>query len=126
MLGENVPARACDPLPDIPETSPPRTPSEDALLSRTLAELRRIQARGGEVVLLHLPADGANRVEELQRYPRAVFWDALAAECGCVALYSDDNPEVAPLRTLDDSHLDGPDAERFTEALARWYLASRG
>jgi hypothetical protein len=84
--------------------------------------VRRIQARGGDVVLVHMPISGllARRVDEL--YPRARYWDALATHTTAHVLHFRDLPAMANLTCPDDMHLDQTEQAAFTRALVEALL----
>jgi hypothetical protein len=81
------------------------------------AIVRRIVARGGRVILFHDHLTGAYRATFEAPYPRARFWDVLAARSSAVCLHADDVPEIAALPCPDGSHVDAKDAPAFTRAL---------
>lgn len=79
--------------------------------------VQRIQARGGDVVLVHMPISGplARRVDEL--YPRARYWEVLAARSAAHVIHFRDIPAMAALTCPDDMHLDELTQGAFTKAL---------
>ena len=107
----------------------PPAPAADAwlaILDRHLEPLvRRIRARGGDVVVVHLPISGrlAERVEAL--YPRRRYWDAFAARSSAHVLHFRDLPGMADLTCPDEMHLDQRDQAAFTRALVE-ALRARG
>jgi hypothetical protein len=107
----------------------PAPPSPDAWLSildRHLEPLvHRIRARGGDVVVLHMPITGqlAERVDKL--YPRHLYWDAFAAKSSAHVLHFRDLPAMASLTCPDEMHLDQRDQAAFTRALVE-ALRARG
>jgi hypothetical protein len=99
---------------------PPAPPPEAwlAVLDRHLEPLvRRIRARGGDVVIVHMPITGrlAARVDEL--YPRHLYWDAFAATTSAHVLHARDIPALASFTCPDEMHLDQRDQAAFTRAL---------
>jgi hypothetical protein len=93
--------------------------------------IRRIRARGGEVVLVHMPISGllAEKVDE--QYPRRLYWDAFAARTSAHVIHFRDVPAMAKLTCPDDMHLDRRDQAAFTRALVevmreRGVLRQRG
>ena len=80
--------------------------------------VERIQARGGKVVYLSHPSGGEVRELEESHFPRARYWDALAARTKATAVIrSDDVPALTGYVCPDGSHLDYRDAAPYTEAL---------
>lgn len=113
----------------------PPAPAADAwlaILEHHLEPLvRRIRARGGDVVVVKMPISGrlAERVDEL--YPRRLYWDAFAARSGAHVIHFRDLPAMADLTCPDEMHLDQRDQAAFTRALveamrARGVLRGRG
>lgn len=96
----------------------------DVDLAERLVE--RIQARGGKVVYLSHPSGGEVRELEDGHFPRARYWDALAARTKAAAVIrSDDVPALAGYVCPDGSHLDYRDAVPYTERLVA-ELRARG
>lgn len=117
----------------LPYYAPTTTP--DAwlgILEREVEPLvRRIQARGGDVVVLRMPISGrlAARVDEA--YPRSRYWDVFAARTAARAIHAGDVPALANLLCPDEMHLDQRDQAAFTRAVvealrARGVLRGRG
>lgn len=80
--------------------------------------VERIQARGGKVVYLSHPSGGEVRELEESHFPRARYWDALAARTKAAAVIrSEDVPALAGYVCPDGSHLDFRDAVPYTESL---------
>lgn len=87
--------------------------------------LRRLEARGGRVVFVRLPTSGEHWQLDERYYPRARYWDGLAAITGAPTVHFADDPRTAGFDCPDTSHLDGRDAPAFTAALLE-VLAERG
>ncbi|HWO18167.1 MAG TPA: hypothetical protein VNO30_05305 [Kofleriaceae bacterium] len=89
-----------------------------AVLERQLEpQIQRIRARGGEVVVVHMPISGllATKIDEL--YPRRLYWDAFAARTSARVIHFRDVPALAQLACPDDMHLDQRDQAAFTRVL---------
>jgi hypothetical protein len=89
-----------------------------AALDRHLEPMiRRIRARGGDVVVVHMPVGGllAEKIDEL--YPRRQYWDAFAARTSAHVIHFRDVPAMAGLPCPDEMHLDQRDQAAFTRAL---------
>lgn len=82
-------------------------------LARGVAELH---ARGGQVVLLRMPSSGAVEAWEDEHFPRADYWDEVAAIPGVVALHFRDVPGLR-LTPPDGSHMSREQARRYTSVL---------
>jgi hypothetical protein len=87
----------------------------DAQRLRPLLELLR--ARGGDVVLVHLPLTGSSEEFSERFYPKAQFWDRLGSTLGVKTVHYRDVPALRDFDCPDTSHLDHADAPRFTGAL---------
>jgi hypothetical protein len=79
--------------------------------------VRAIQGRGGDVVYLKFPACAEAEAFWDRWYPRATFWDALAARSSARFVHYRDAAGVFPLECPDTSHIDGRDRARVTGAL---------
>ncbi len=86
-----------------------------------LAEARRwverIQQRGGSVIFYSSPISGLRRQVEEDTYPRAQFWDQLAATTGAPTLHADDVPALKAIPLPDESHVDYRNKRAYTDAL---------
>ena len=89
-----------------------------ATISRIDAAVRTIQARGGNVVLVHFPHDGKIRDLEEELYPRATYWDAMVSGIDAPAIHCEDEATLARYSCPDGSHIDVRDAPAFTRILA--------
>jgi hypothetical protein len=96
-------------------------PKDNAAYLREVDRLLRasaaIEARGGHVRFVAMPTSGLVREAESAFFPRAEFYDRLAARAGGRALHSADVPALARFQCPDGSHLDYRDRAAFTEAL---------
>jgi hypothetical protein len=87
------------------------------LVSRVRSSVKRIERRGGIVILVHLPHCGELRRQEEARYPPSIYWAALDSALEFTvhfAVY----PRLRAFSCPDGSHLDWRDSAAFTEALA--------
>jgi len=81
------------------------------------AAVRRIRARGGEVVFVRLPVSGELKTLEDRATPRAGPWNRLLRETGAPGIYFEDYPELARFNCPEWSHLSAPDSIAFTQRL---------
>ena len=82
-------------------------------------ELRQAcEAAGIILVLVRLPSDGSSIAAEEAKFPRARYWDALAARIPG-SIHFADHEGLSGFDLVDDVHLDGPDARIFSRRLAR-------
>lgn len=90
----------------------------DARVAELNSAVRRIQARGGRVVLVRFPSSkGIWRADEI-RYPKAEYWDRLAALTDAAAIHFMDHPGLREHDLPDGVHLDQSQTPAFTAALA--------
>ncbi len=101
--------------------SPTATPPEFlAGVERIAALARRLAERGATLTVVQMPTSGYVREIDRRRFPRALFWDVLAArlrEVPVTTLYVADVPTLAHFECPDGSHLDRRDRAAFTAAL---------
>ena len=79
--------------------------------------LDALQARGGKVVLLHLPQSGNSRAFEDAFWPKSKYWDPLGALLSLRTVHYLDHATLRDFTCPDGSHLDSGDSARFTENL---------
>jgi hypothetical protein len=111
-------------------TGPP-TPEQQAQLAaeiareiaRAVAAVAKLHARGVRVVFVRAPSDGEVLAGEQRRYPRATTWDVLLARTGAPGIHFEDHADMQGLRLPEWSHLAGADADRYTAALHRAFVA---
>jgi hypothetical protein len=98
---------------------PATIPERDSIIDRISAAVRAIQARGGKVVFLRLPACGEVRKLEDENFPPPRFWDV--AQRGIPARFLDDRntPVLSGDRWTcgDGSHLYVAESAGFTKAV---------
>ena len=82
------------------------------------ALIKRIQDRGGKVVLVRFPSDGNAWKGENLAYPREFYWDKITANVSCRTIHFKDYPALSKYTLPDGSHLDYRDAIPFTQSLA--------
>lgn len=85
------------------------------LLKDVQADVQQIQNRGGRVIFLRPPSNGAFREFENEHFPRAECWDRLIKETGCLGIHFEDYPQLEELVCVEDSHLSKADAILFTQ-----------
>src|SRR5690606_1924717 len=91
-------------------------------LNQRLTDLTRwvtaIQERGGEVIWLRMITTGDVWTQEQALFPRAEYYDRLAAEVPGHFLHFADEPSLAGFECPDGRHLDYRTSPEFTRALA--------
>lgn len=75
--------------------------------------VRRIQARGGQVVFVRFPRPWPDYDRD---WPRARYWDVLLGITGAPGLHFMDEPTLQGYDLPDGTHLDGRDVQAFTRA----------
>lgn len=78
--------------------------------------VKKIRARGGEVVFIRTPSAGLYYEHELQSAPRAKTWDRLLWETGAFGIHFEDHAQMRNLDVPEWSHLSRESATRFTRA----------
>lgn len=89
------------------------------VVERSAEAVRRIRARGGDVVFVRPPSSPELRVNEDKRLPRASGWDKLLAGTGAVGVHADDLASAQRLVLPEWSHLSRKCAAVFTDAYVR-------
>jgi len=86
---------------------------------RTAEDVRRIRARGGDVIFVRPPSAPELRVNEEKRIPRARGWDQLLAGAQVKGIHADDLAQAQKLVLPEWSHLSRRCATVFTDAYVR-------
>jgi hypothetical protein len=84
-------------------------------IARAAAAVAKLRARGVNVVFARLPSDGPFYEFEQKAFPRPL-WDALLEATGAPGVHFEDYPELQGYFLPEWSHLNGPEADRFTAA----------
>ncbi len=79
--------------------------------------VRALQARGGDVVFYSSPTSGQRRDVEEDWFPRAEYWDKMAAATPAKTLHALDVPALRDFPLPDDSHIDYRQKPAYTKAL---------
>lgn len=87
----------------------------DSQIKRAVAAVEKLRARGVTVVFARLPSDGPFYEFENKAFPRPL-WDALLKATGAPGIHFEDYPELQGYFLPEWSHMNGPEAERFTAA----------
>ena len=83
------------------------------------AQYRMLRARGGEMILVRMPATGDVWALEQALAPKEVFWDNVQPLSAVPTIHFLDDTELAGFTCPDDSHLDAADAVMFTRRLGQ-------
>jgi hypothetical protein len=111
--------------------SGPPTPDQQAKtaaaiereVARAVAAVDTLKARGVRVVFVRAPSAGDVLEGERVRFPRETTWDVLLARTGVPGIHFEDHAEMQGAWLPEWSHLSGADADRYTAALHRAYVA---
>jgi hypothetical protein len=89
------------------------------VVARSAEAVRRIRARGGEVIFIRPPSAPELRAVEDKRLPRAKGWDLLVSGTHSQGIHADDLPKAQRLVIPEWSHLSHKCATVFTDAYVR-------
>jgi hypothetical protein len=93
-----------------------RQRTRDRVLERLSDDVRTLEARNCRVCFIRMPVTDSRLQLEQRHFPRAQYWDRLAASFPGRSWHSDDFAETASLPTWDGSHLDSEGARAYS----RW------
>ena len=91
----------------------------DKVIARSAEAVRRIRARGGDVIFIRPPSAPELRVVEQQRIPRKLGWDRLLVGANAKGIHADDLMQAQKLVLPEWSHLSRKCARVFTDAYVR-------
>jgi hypothetical protein len=91
----------------------------DKVIARSAEAVRRIRARGGDVIFIRPPSAPQLRINEQQRIPKALGWDRLLVGANAKGIHTDDLPQAQNLELPEWSHLSRKCATVFTDAYVR-------
>ncbi len=78
----------------------------------------KIEARGGQVIMLRLPTSGPLERAEIEHFPRAEYWDQFSTQLSAsVTMHYQDFAELSRFSPPDGNHLDLRESARFTATL---------
>ena len=86
-------------------------------LTRTRAAIKKIQDRGGKVILIRFPSTEKVRATENKYSPRKANWDRVQKALKAPGIHFEDYPTLRGFKCPEWSHLNGKDAKIFTERL---------
>jgi hypothetical protein len=89
------------------------------VVARSAEAVRRIRARGGDVIFIRPPSAPELRSVEDGRLPRSKGWDLLLAGTNAQGIHADDLPQAQNLVIPEWSHLTRKCATVFTDAYVR-------
>ncbi len=83
--------------------------------------IKKIEERGGKVILVRFPTSKLIWSIDHKRYPREIFWDKISKKHNRSVHFSD-YPSLSKFNLPDGSHLDFRDKKDFTKSLMRVIL----
>jgi len=89
------------------------------VIARSAEAVRRIRARGGDVIFIRPPSAPELRVNEQKRIPRALGWDRLLVGANAKGIHADDLSLAQNLVLPEWSHLSRKCAAVFPDAYGR-------
>lgn len=89
------------------------------VIARSAEAVRRIRARGGDVIFIRPPSAPQLRVNEDKSLPRKLGWDRLLAAVPAKGIHADDLPQAQNLVLPEWSHLSRRCSTVFTDAYVR-------
>lgn len=95
------------------------------LRGEVVADVRKIESRGGEVIFIRFPSTRPLREMENENTPKSVYWDPLIAETGCIGIHFEEHPELSNFDCPEWSHLTGEDSVVYTRELMKVLAAER-
>jgi hypothetical protein len=89
------------------------------VIARSAEAVRRIRARGGDVIFIRPPSAPQLRVNEDHSLPRKLGWDRLLVGADAKGIHADDLAQAQNLVIPEYSHLNRACAKVFTDAYVR-------
>jgi hypothetical protein len=89
------------------------------VIAHSAEAVRRIRARGGDVIFIRPPSAPQLRVNEDHSLPRKLGWDRLLVGANAKGIHADDLPQAQNLVIPEYSHLSRKCATVFTDAYVR-------
>jgi len=88
----------------------------EARFGQTAGAVKKIRARGGQVIFVRFPHSGPLKELEDKATPRTAAWTRLMQETGAPNIYYSDHPELI-FDCPEWSHLTAADATEFSKRL---------
>ena len=96
----------------------PKKKQYDALQRRFLRSIKRLRAKGGDLVMVAVPMGARLGVLQDKAFPRQRYWDAWVARAEVIGINYEDYDQLSRYVPVDESHLSQADARAFSRALA--------
>jgi len=122
---ERIKARANAIYKDTLEATPFPSPEEMVQhYERIEVAVRTLVDKGCRVVVVRMPSSGQVWELEQQHMPKELYWDRFAELTRAETYHFKDHPSLSEFECSDNTHLDYPDAVRFTDAFAQLVVAN--
>jgi hypothetical protein len=89
----------------------------EVFLKEIKKSIDKIRSRGGEIIFIRQPSDGASLEREKALCPREEYWDRLLEFTQTKGYYFSDYKELTQFKCVDQSHLSPDDAKAYTREL---------
>jgi hypothetical protein len=91
----------------------------DQQIQRAVVAVKKLRARGVQVLFVRPPSMGPYLAYETKVFPRAKTWDVLLKRTAAPGIHFQDYPQLQGYDQPEWSHLSAADAQRFTEELTK-------
>lgn len=96
---------------------PPPQKSIDSIFTQIATDVKKIKARGGQVLFVRTPSSGPFLAGEKMVFPRDKIWDHILQITEAPGIHFSDYPSLAGFQCLEFSHLTPADAITYTNNL---------
>ena len=105
--------------PPPPEMNTPAKVKKliDTQIQRAVVAVKKLRARGVQVLFVRMPSMGPYLAFETKVFPRATTWDVLLKRTGAPGIHFQDYPQLQGYDQPEWSHLSAAEANRFTTEL---------
>lgn len=86
----------------------------------------KIKARGGTIIMIRPPANGAHLEREIKVFPRNQYWEHMLQYTNTPGIHYADYPATAGMVCTEDSHLNPADAIAYTTSIVNTLKSEYG
>ena len=116
-LAKTIWAQNWMPLAELPEPVQEKLlESRSKQLERAIKATKTLQARGAEVIFVHMPYERHSSTAEIDIAPWKLTWDIVLGDTGALGLHFQDHAEMQGYYLPEWSHMTAEEADRFSEA----------
>lgn len=90
-----------------------------SMIERLAKAVKKIQSRGGEVILVRMPTEGIHYQIVTHEHPRKLYWDTIQDRVGAKTIFFEDYPQLSGFKCPDMSHLNYDDADKYTASFIK-------